>query len=85
MRTIEIDQATNALGQYARELEQEPLVLTQDGHVVAALMPIDDADLESISLSFNPKFLAMIESSREERRNGESSSADEVRRQLETD
>jgi mRNA-degrading endonuclease RelE of RelBE toxin-antitoxin system len=82
MKLIEVAQATKALGQYARELQEEPLVLTQDGHAVAALMPIDDADLESISLSLSPKFLAMIERSREERRNGESFSADEVRREL---
>jgi antitoxin (DNA-binding transcriptional repressor) of toxin-antitoxin stability system len=82
MKTIEVSQATNTLGQYARELEEEPLVLTQDGHPIAALMPIDPADLESIALSLSPKFQTLIEGSREEYRTGASLSADEVRRQL---
>lgn len=71
-------QATNSLGRYARELEQEPLVFTEGGHAIAALLPIDDADLESIALSLSPKFLAVIEQSRREYRNGASLSADEV-------
>jgi hypothetical protein len=82
MKTIEVTQATNSLGQYARELEQEPLVLTEGGHAIAALFPMDDADFESLVLSLNPRFQAMIERSREEYRNGASLSADEVRREL---
>lgn len=61
MKKIDVERATNSLGQYARELEQEPLVLIEDGHAIAALMPIDDADLESIALSVSPKFQAVIE------------------------
>ncbi len=82
MKKIEVTQATNSLGQYARELEEEPLVLTEDGHAIAALLPIDDADLESIALSLSPKFQALIEHAREEYRNGASLSSDEVRREL---
>jgi hypothetical protein len=82
MKKIDVITATNSLGQYARELEQEPLVLTEDGHAIAALMPIDDADLESLSLSLSPKFQAVIEGAREEFRNGASLSAEEVRREL---
>ncbi len=82
MKKIDIVRATNSLGQYARELEQEPLVLIEDGHAFAALIPIDDADLESIALSLSPKFQAVIELAREEFRNGASLSADAVRREL---
>ena len=82
MKTIEVTQATNSLEQYARELDQEPLVLTEGGHAIAALYPIDDADLESLALSLSPKFQAMIERPRAEYRNGASLSADDVRREL---
>jgi hypothetical protein len=64
------------------ELEQAPLVLTEGGHASAALMPINDADLESMALSPSPKFQAVIERAREEYRNGASLSADDVRREL---
>jgi antitoxin (DNA-binding transcriptional repressor) of toxin-antitoxin stability system len=82
MKTIEVTQATNSLGQYARELEQEPLVLTEGGHAIAALFPMDDADLESLALSLSPKFQALIQRARAEYQNGASLSADDVRREL---
>ena len=82
MKKIEVVLATSSLGQYARELEEEPLILTENGHAIAALLPIDDADLDSIALSLSPKFQAVIERAREEFRNGASLSADEVRREL---
>jgi len=84
MRKIEITQATNPLGQYARELESIPLVLTQDGHAVAALLPIDDADLESLAMSLSPRFQAVIDLARAEYREGRTLSPDEVRRALGT-
>ena len=46
------------------------LVLTDGGHAIAALVPIDDADLESMALSLSPKFQAVIKFAREEHRNG---------------
>jgi hypothetical protein len=84
LRKIEIQQATNPLGQYARELESGPLVLTQDGHAIAAPLPIDDADLESLTLSLSPRFQAIIDQARAEYREGLSLSPDEVRQALES-
>jgi hypothetical protein len=82
MRKIEVTQATNSLGQYARELEQDPLILTEGGHAIAALVPLDDADLESLALSLSPKFQAIIERARAEYRDGASLSEEDVRREL---
>jgi hypothetical protein len=84
MRKIEINQATSPLGQYARDLEGGPLVLTDDGHAVAARLPIDDADLESLRISLSPRFQAVIDQARAEYREGLSLSPDDVRRALET-
>jgi hypothetical protein len=82
MKKIELARATNSLEQYARELEQDPLVLTEGGHAIAALVPLDDADLESLALSLSPKFQAIIERAREEYRDGASLSEEDVRREL---
>jgi antitoxin (DNA-binding transcriptional repressor) of toxin-antitoxin stability system len=82
MKKIELTQATNSLAQYARELKKEPLVLTEGGHVIAALLPFDDADLESLALNLSPNFNAIIERAREEYRDGASLSAEDVRREL---
>ncbi len=84
MKKIDINEAVNTLGEYARELEQGPLVLTDGGHAIAALVPIEDADLESLSLSLNPKFQSLIQTARDQHLAGSSLSAEEVRRELES-
>ena len=65
MKTIEMDDAHESLGKYAGREKDLPIVVTDHGRPVAALLPVPNADLETISLSTNPKFIAMIERSRE--------------------
>ena len=67
MKKIEMDKATAPLSKYAREVSKEPVILTDKGKPVAALVQIENADLEIVALSTNPKFLALIERSRADR------------------
>jgi PHD/YefM family antitoxin component YafN of YafNO toxin-antitoxin module len=53
-----------SLGDYINNLDDRPLILTVDGKLVAVLMPIRDADMETVSLSLNPNFIAMLQESR---------------------
>jgi PHD/YefM family antitoxin component YafN of YafNO toxin-antitoxin module len=64
MKAIEVDQATASLAEYAREAKNEPVLLTENGHPVAALVSLETEDAESLSLSANPQFLEIIEQSR---------------------
>ena len=64
MMTLAITKATTPLAKYAREVRKEPVIVTVDGKPVAALVPVDDADLETTTLSTHPQFLALIERSR---------------------
>jgi hypothetical protein len=82
MKRVEVTQATGSLEQYTRELGEEPLVLTEGGHAIAALLPIGDADVESLTLSQNPRFQELINQARAEYRSGASVSAEEARREL---
>lgn len=82
MKTVEVTRATNSLEHYARELGQEPLVLTEGGHAIAALFPMDDDDLASLKLSLSPKFQAIIDRARAEYQSGASLSAEDARREL---
>ena len=82
MKTLDVSKATAPLSQYARALDQEPLVLTDGDQPIAALMPIENADLEIIALGSNPKFLALLEQARAERRAGARLTAEEVRAKL---
>jgi antitoxin (DNA-binding transcriptional repressor) of toxin-antitoxin stability system len=40
------------------------IILTVDGELAAVLVPIRDADMETVSLSLNPNFIAMLQESR---------------------
>ena len=64
MKTVEMSEATGPLSEYAGRAHHETLVVTEGGKPVAALVPIEEVDLESLSLGTNPDFLTLIEHSR---------------------
>jgi antitoxin (DNA-binding transcriptional repressor) of toxin-antitoxin stability system len=64
MRILDIGEATAPLAEYTRDVATEPVVVTVGGKPVAALVAVDNTDLETISLGGNPEFLAIIERSR---------------------
>ena len=80
MRTLEIDQALAPLVEYVRQMDQEPLILTTDGQPIAALVPIQKADLKSVFVRTDPDFLALIERSRAWLKAEGGLALDEVRR-----
>lgn len=83
LRTLEIAQAQGSLATYARRLRREPVILTDRGKPLMVLVPVEKgADIESVSLSMNPAFLAMIERSRALYKPRTGLSTEEVRRQL---
>ena len=75
MKTLEITEAS--LSEY--DPKAETWVLTQNGKPVAAVVPIGDVDLESLSLGTNPDFLALIEESRRRCPPGRGISTQEMR------
>ena len=82
MKSVEMKQATATLADYAREAEKEPVIVTENGRPVAALMPIRNADRETVTLGTNPQFLALIERSRRRHQAEGGISSDEMRRRL---
>jgi prevent-host-death family protein len=50
MKTIELVQATAPLAEYAQEVSKELVIITVGGKPVAALVPIENADLETVTL-----------------------------------
>ncbi len=77
MKVIEKSKATRTLAAYTDEVQDGPVIVTSDGHPVAALVPIENADLETVALSTNPRFIELIERSRARiRAEGAISSAD---------
>jgi antitoxin (DNA-binding transcriptional repressor) of toxin-antitoxin stability system len=63
MKTITMMKAAGSLADYARDL-RGPLIITNHGRPVAALVPIEELDLETLAVGTSPKFLDIIEKSR---------------------
>ena len=82
MKIIDLTEATETLATYAAEVAQEPVIITVAGKPVAALVAIENADLETVSLSTNPDFLALIERSRARHQAEGGRSSAELRRRF---
>ena len=82
MKTLEMSKATAPLAEYAQEVSKEPVILTVGGRPIAALVPIENADLETVTLSTNSQFLALIERSRVRQKAERGVSSTEMRRRL---
>jgi prevent-host-death family protein len=82
MKTIELVQATAPLAEYVQEVSKELIIITIGGKPVAALVPIENTDLETVTLSTHPQFLALIERSRARQKAEGGISSAEMRRRL---
>ena len=82
MKTVDKQDATRTLADYASEIQGGAVVVTDHGIPVAALVPIENADLETVSLSTNRRFLDLIERSRSRVQNEGGVSSEEMRRRF---
>lgn len=82
MKTLDIAEAIGPLAKYAEEASIETVVITREGEPVAAVVPIEAADLETLSVATNADFVAMIERSRARFPAGSGVSTEEMRRRL---
>jgi antitoxin (DNA-binding transcriptional repressor) of toxin-antitoxin stability system len=64
MKTVELDEATGALSKYAQDAAKEPVVVLDHGIPIAAVISIEDTDLETLSLGNNAQFFAILGRSR---------------------
>ncbi|MCK4485635.1 MAG: type II toxin-antitoxin system prevent-host-death family antitoxin [Desulfobacterales bacterium] len=82
MNIVEIEDAKDSLRNYAQRVKDHPIVITDHGRPVAALLPLDNTDIETATLSTNPKFLALIERSRRRQTTEGGISSQEMRKRL---
>jgi antitoxin (DNA-binding transcriptional repressor) of toxin-antitoxin stability system len=82
MKVVETTNATVSLAEYTAEIESGPVIITSKGKPAAALVPIENAGLESVSLSTNREFLDLIERSRGRAKVEGGISSDEMRRRF---
>lgn len=82
MKSIAVEGRTVTVKELMKMAKSEPVVLTQRGQPVCAVVEVDDLDLEAWSLGNNPQFLALLERSRERLRKEGGIPLAEVRRRL---
>jgi prevent-host-death family protein len=82
MKVMEIDTATSSLEEYARKVKKQPIIVTKNGRPFAALVALKNADMETIELSTNPRFMDLIDRSRERHKTQGGMTRNEVSRSL---
>ncbi|HVT17507.1 MAG TPA: type II toxin-antitoxin system prevent-host-death family antitoxin [Thermoanaerobaculia bacterium] len=82
VKRVEVTDATESLATYIRQADAGPVVVTDAGRPVAALVLLDNTDLETVVLSTDPEFLDLIERSRARQTKEGGLSSAEVRRRL---
>ena len=82
MRKVAITKATKSLAEFARDAAAGPVLVTDRGKPVTVLLPVDNADHETVSLSTNSRFMEMIERSRARQQREGGLSPEQVRRRL---
>ena len=81
MKTIELSEVS-ALAPHVQPGSHEPVILTENGHTIAAILPADEQDVESLLLSINPQFEAILERSQRRLESQGGLSSAEVRSRL---
>jgi antitoxin (DNA-binding transcriptional repressor) of toxin-antitoxin stability system len=81
-KTIQLSKATESLAAYIQDLDGGPIVVTDRGRAIAAVISVNNADAETISLSQNPKFHAIINRSRATQKREGGLSSQEMRQRF---
>jgi prevent-host-death family protein len=82
MTKIELKKASEPLSKYAQKARKDPVIVVKKGKPFAAVVPIRNVDEETVSLSTNRKFLAIIARSRSRTKKEGAISSKELRRRL---
>jgi PHD/YefM family antitoxin component YafN of YafNO toxin-antitoxin module len=79
MKTLKLSQASRPLAEYASELTDDLVLVTDRNKPVAAVVSLKSVDREVLALSRSPQFLRIVERSRRDFAAGRSRSLAEVR------
>ena len=82
MTKVQFKKASGPLSEYAERARKDPIIVIKRGKPFAAVIPIRNADEETVALSTNHKFLKIIDRSRARVRKAGGISASKLRRRL---
>jgi hypothetical protein len=80
MNKIDLVDATKPLAEYVKEMDGMSLVIVYKGVALAALVPLENADYETVTMATDPEFRAILERSRKSLREEGGVPAEEVRK-----
>jgi hypothetical protein len=82
VKKIELHEATERLAEYVKRIDEEPAIIVHEGIALAALLPLENVDYETVELSTNAKFIEILERSRAQYKKAGGISSEEMRRQF---
>ena len=82
MTKVEFKKASKPLSEYAEKARKGAIIVVKGGKPFAAVVPIRNADDETVALSTNRKFIKIIDRSRTRLKKEGSISAHELRLRL---
>ena len=85
MKTIDLNDAIEPLAEYVKRMEGEEITIVHKGVPLAILRPAGNDDYESVQMSTNPEFIALLERARQTIKEGKGFSSEEVRKMFEDD
>ena len=80
LKTIDVGQAHDLFIQFVEEPDHDPIIVTRKGRPIAVVLPVHGADVETVSVSLNPQFRALMEESRKQQDREGGFSSEEIRR-----
>ena len=80
MKTIKLSEASRPLAEYASELDDDIVLITQRNRPIAAVVSLKNVDRAVLALNASPDFLKIIQRSRRDFSAGRSRSLAEVRK-----
>ena len=82
MKTVEMPPSNRQLRKMVDEAQGEAILLVSGGKPVAALVGVEDLDIEALSLGTNPKFLRILRRSLSDLKRGRKLGLAEMRRRV---
>ncbi|RMI26807.1 MAG: type II toxin-antitoxin system Phd/YefM family antitoxin [Calditrichaeota bacterium] len=82
MKVVEMSQVKESFQEYFGSLPDDFLVITKKGRPVAVILPMSKIDSETLLLSIDPDFLAIIEKARKEFEEGKSLSMEQMKEEI---
>jgi hypothetical protein len=82
LKVLPLEDTTLTVSELEELVKEGPVILTRDGQPCLVIKDASGSDWESISLGLNPRFLALIESSRRSHREKGGVGLDDLRRDI---